>query len=233
MINFSDTISQNVRSSESSLHVQLKEYYRLPGDKIEHQIEKFIIDIVRKNFLIEVQTKNFSAIKKKLEALTKKYKVLLVYPIIQDKWIIKVDINSKKIIKRALSPKHCSYYNIFEELIRIPHLISEPNFMIEALIIQADEMWVNDNKGSWKRRGWSIKDRSLISILDQKLFSNPNHFLSLLPIDMDTPFTNTDLSKWLNKSQRLASMMTYCLRKMDLIKIVGKKNRSNVFDLNY
>lgn len=231
MINFGNINSQNVRSSESFLHLQLKDFYHQPGDKIEYHLNKFIIDIVRKNFLIEIQTKNFSAIKKKLETLIKSYKVLLVYPILQDKWILKVDINSKKLIKRTLSPKHCNFYNIFEELVRIPHLISEPNLMIEVLIIQAEEMWVNDTKGSWRRRGWSIKDRRLINILDQKLFSNPNHFLSLLPSDLETPFTNSDLSNALNRSQRLASMMTYCLRKMNLIKIVGNKNRSNLFDL--
>ena len=229
MIDFGNII-QNCRSSESTLHLQLKNFFHQPGDKIEYRLNKFIIDIVRKNYLIEIQTKNFFAIKRKLETLISAYKVLLVYPIIQDKWILKVDMNSKKLIKRTLSPKHCNYYNIFEELIRIPHLISEPNLMIEALIIQAEEMWVNDNKGSWRRRGWSIKDRRLINILDQKLFSNPNHFLSLLPSDLEPPFTNKDLSKALNGSQRLASMMTNCLRKMNLIKIVGNKNRSNLFD---
>ena len=232
MNNFGNIISQNVRSAESSLHLQLKDFYHQPGDEIEFHLDKFIIDIVRKNFLIEIQTKNFSAIKKKLETLIKSYKVLLVYPILQDKWILKIDINSKKLIKRTLSPKHCNYYHIFEELVRIPHLISEPNLMIEALIIQAEEMWVNDNKGSWRRRGWSIKDRRLVNILDQRLFSNPNQFLSLLPSDLETPFTNSDLSNALNESQRLASLMTYCLRKMNLIKIVGKKNRSNLYDLN-
>ena len=232
MNNFSNIINQNNRSSESSLHLQLKEYYRQPGDKIEYHVDKYIIDIVRKNYLIEVQTKNFSAIKKKLETLIRTYKVLLVYPIIQDKWILKFDLNSKKIIKRALSPKHCNYYTIFEELIRIPDLICTPNLMIEALIIQANEIWINDNRGSWKRRGWSIKDRNLVSILDQKLFSNPRHFLSFLPSDLETPFTNTDLSESINISKRLAGMMTYCLRKMDLIKIIGKKNRSYEYDLN-
>ena len=232
MINLGNIISQNVRSAESSLHLQLKDFYHQPGDKIEYHLNKFIIDIVRKNFLIEIQTKNFFAIKKKLETLIKTYKVLLVYPIIQDKWILKLDINSKKLIKKTLSPKHCNYFNIFEELVRIPHLISEPNLMIEALIIQAEEMWVNDNKGSWRRRGWSIKDRRLVKILETRLFSNPNQFLSLLPSDLETPFTNSDLSKAINEPQRLASMMTYCLRKMNLIKIIGKKNRSNLFDLN-
>jgi len=225
-------LNQNTKSSESSLHLQLKEFYHQPGDKIEFHIDRFFIDIARNDFLIEIQTKNFSAIKEKLETLIKHHKVLLVYPIIQDKWILKIDLTSKRIIKKSLSPKHCNYFNIFEELIRIPFLISNPNMMIEAVIIQADEIWVNDNRGSWRRKGWSIKDRSLVRVLDQKLFSNPKHFLSLIPNNLVTPFTNKDLSLSLDISLKLARMMTYCLRKMNLIGIVNKRDRSYLFDFN-
>ena len=230
MIDVNNLLSQNSKSSESSLHLQLKELYHQPGDKIEFHVDRFFIDIARKDFLIEIQTKNFSAIKEKLKTLVKTHKVLLVHPIIQDKWILKIDLNSKKIIKKSLSPKHCNYFNIFEELIRIPCLISNPNLMIEALIIQADEIWVNDNKGSWRRKGWSIKDRTLVNVLEQKIFSNPNHFLSLIPNNIETPFTNNDLSLSLNISLKLARMMTYCLRKMNLITIAKKRNRSYLFD---
>lgn len=230
MINVNNLLDQSTKSSESSLHFQLKEFYHQPGDKIEFHIDRFFIDIARKDFLIEIQTKNFSAIKEKLKTLIKSYKVLLVYPIIQDKWILKVDLNSKKMIKKSLSPKHCNYFNIFEELIRIPCLISNPNLMIEALIIQADEIWVNDSRGSWRRKGWSIKDRALVKVLDKKLFSNPKNFLSLIPNSFATPFTNNDLSLSLNISLKLARMMTYCLRKMNLITIANKRDRSYLFD---
>ena len=230
MIDVNNLLNQNTKSPESSLHLQLKELYAQSGDKIESRIGRFLIDIVREDILIEIQTKNFSAIKEKLNKLIKDHKVLLVYPIIKDKWIHKFDLHNNQIMRKSLSPKHCNYFNIFEELIRIPSLISNPNLMIEALIIQADEIWVNDNKGSWRRNGWSIKDRALVQVLDQKLFSTPKNFLSLLPDNIETPFTNNDLSSSLNISLKLARMMTYCLRKMNLMKIANKRNRSYLFD---
>ena len=55
--------------NEYSLHTAIKNWYSLPGDKFEVRIDDFIVDIVRDALLIEIQTRNFSAIKKKLKKL--------------------------------------------------------------------------------------------------------------------------------------------------------------------
>ena len=92
---------------ESSFHSALKQWYKEPGDKIEEPIDNYVIDIVRDGSLIEIQTKNFSAIRTKLEKLIKNHHVRLVHPIIKDKWIRYIDLNSGKEIRNRLSPKHC------------------------------------------------------------------------------------------------------------------------------
>lgn len=215
--------------NESSLHRELKEIYRNPGDELEVKVGKYHVDIVRENLLIEIQVKNFSAIRSKLEVLLQNHKVLLVHPIIRDKWILSLDINGNQV-RRKLSPKHCSFENIFEELLRIPHLISHPNLIIELVLIQAEETRINDGKGSWRRRGWSIQDLKLVKILEHKVYSNSKHFLKLIPEDLNVPFTNKNLASYLKKPVKLASMTTYSLRKMGLIEVVGKKERSLLFD---
>ena len=97
------SIHQSLRSNgigtlrESSLHAKLKEWYKEPGDKLETFIDGYIVDIVRKDLLIEIQTQNFSALRKKLTHLTKNYKVLLEYPIISDKWIVYQDAPCSKV----------------------------------------------------------------------------------------------------------------------------------------
>jgi hypothetical protein len=48
---------------ETSLHSALKAWYARPGDRFEVFIDGFYIDIVRSELLIEIQTRNFSAIK--------------------------------------------------------------------------------------------------------------------------------------------------------------------------
>ena len=138
---------------ESSFHSALKHWYKEPGDKIEESIDNYIIDIVRDDLLIEIQTRNFSSIRKKLEKLTESYKVRLVYPIVRDKIIVKMDARGNKVINMRTSPNHGTYYDIFEELIRIPHLVPKMNFTIEVVLVQIKEFRKNDGKGSRRRRG--------------------------------------------------------------------------------
>ena len=74
---------------ETSLHAALKDWAGKPGDRFEFPIDGYLIDIVRDDLLIEIQTRNFSMIKAKLERLLENHKVHLIHPIAQEKWIIK------------------------------------------------------------------------------------------------------------------------------------------------
>jgi hypothetical protein len=216
---------------ESSLHAALKQWYKEPGDKIEEPIDGYVIDIVRNNLLIEIQTRNFASIKKKLEILTENYDVRLIYPIIRDKLVVKMNPNSNKTITKRTSPQHGSYYDIFEELIRIPHLVSKLNFTIEAVMIQIEEIRKINGAGSWRRKGSSIYDRKLVNVLERKQFFTPFDFLMLKPINLRTPFTNIELAFSLKKPLRLAQKMSYCLRKMGMVKVIGKKGKAYLYGL--
>ncbi len=228
------TLSNQIGTlKEKSLHAELKSWFKIPGDKIETKIDGYIIDIVRGELLIEIQTQNFSAIRKKLENLLKRHRIRLIYPIVQKKWIICLDQNGVQVAKRRLSPKHNSFVNLFEELIWIPHIILNSNLTIEVLIVHVEEIKLNDGKGSWRRKGWSIIDRKLVNIVDQKRFQEPADFLTLIPKNLKLPFTNFELSKALKKSIGLARKMTYCLRKNRLLKVIGKKGKAFLFDLNH
>ena len=60
----------SIRSlNESTLHKDLKWLYSESNDQLEKNIGNFIVDIVRDDQLIEIQIRNFSAIKNKLEVL--------------------------------------------------------------------------------------------------------------------------------------------------------------------
>ena len=76
--------------SEKSLHSALKAWYARAGDQLEVKVDGFHIDIVRGKALIEIQTTNFSSQKRKLNTLIEKHPVRLVFPIAQEKWIIRL-----------------------------------------------------------------------------------------------------------------------------------------------
>jgi len=217
--------------NEYSLHSAIKNWYSLPGDKFEVRIDDFIVDIVRKPLLIEIQTRNFSAIKKKLTKLLENHRVRLVYPIPQRKWIVHLT-ESGEIVRRRKSPKKGRLFDLFYELVRTPNLIREENFSLEVLMIEEEEVRCNDGRGSWRRRGVSIKDRRLMNVDGKTLFKNEKDFLRFLPSDLVKPFTNKELAKLSGISINLARKITYCLRKTGTITTVGKKGKELIFKVS-
>ncbi len=214
--------------NEHSLHSEVKNWYSMPGDKIEVEIDGFVVDILRDALLIEIQTRNFSAIKTKLVKLLEDHEVRLVYPIPQLKWIVHVTKSGEKI-RRRKSPRKGRVVDLFYELVKMPKLIKKEDFSLEVLMIEEEEYRCNDGKGSWRRRGVSIKDRRLINVNSRILFKNEKDFLRFLPNDLIIPFTNKEFTKLSGVSINLARRITYCLRKMGLITTTGKKGKELIF----
>lgn len=216
--------------NERSLHSAVKQWYALPGDQFEVSVEDFVVDIVRGGLLIEIQTRNFAAIKQKLKRLLRKHCVRLVYPIAKRKWIVRV-AQSGEILSRRRSPKKGRLVDLFYELVRMPDMIKNQNFSLEILMIKEEEVRCNDGKGSWRRRGVSIRDRKLIDVIGRVMFKDEKDFLRFLPGELPEPFSNIDLSRSIGAPISLARKITYCLKKMGAIVEVGKKGKALLFHI--
>jgi hypothetical protein len=214
---------------ESSLHSAIKKWYFLEGDKLEVKVDGFVVDIVRGDLLIEIQTANFSAIKSKLLRLLNEHKVRLVYPIPRRKWIVHKSTATGETFGRRRSPKKGRLPDLFSELIRIPTLFSKGNFSIEVLMIEVEETWCNDGRGSWRRKGASIEDRQLIRVFERQIFEHKTDFLKILPNDLPDPFSNRNLAQSLGIPVNQSRKMTYSLKKMGTITNVGKKGNQMLF----
>jgi hypothetical protein len=217
--------------TEYSLHSEIKDWYMVSGDELEVKVEDFIIDILRGKLLIEIQTRNFSAVKKKLIKLLLNNQVRLVYPISKLKWIVQVS-KSGEFVRRRKSPKKGKMADLFYELVYVPTLIEDKNFSLEVLLIEEEEVRCNDGKGSWRRRGFSIKDRKLLNVFDRIVFECSRDFLEFLPKELDGHFTNKVLALKLGISVKLAQKITYCLRKMGAISIASKKRNEFLFQIS-
>ena len=210
---------------ETSLHSVLKDLYTKEGDHQEVLVDGFIVDVVSGNLLIEIQTRNFAAIRNKIAFLVENHPFLLVHTIPQEKWIVYVPKFDSRRVQRRKSPFHGRIENLFSELIRVPEILSHPNFSLEILITREEEIRRDDGRGSWRRKGVSIIDRRLIEIVDRHRFVTPNDFLALLPDTLPQPFTNLELASHLKTSNNLATKMSYCLRKMGILSMEGKRGR--------
>ena len=215
--------------AERSLHAGIKEWYGQEGDQFEVALDGYVIDIVRGPQLIEIQTGNFTAIKKKLHHLLTHHPVHLLYPLAAEKWIVRQGEHGK-IHGRRKSPKRASWLDAFHEMVRIPHLLAHPRLQVSLLRTRQEEIWVDDGRGSWRRKRWSIGDRRLLDVLELRTFSHPRDYLTLLPDDLPNPFTNAELARK-GLPPRLAQRITYTLSRCGVLVQSGKRGRAYLFSL--
>ncbi len=206
--------------NESSLHKALKEYYA-PGYKVEQAVNGFVVDLKKDNKIIEIQTGNFSSLRKKLKSLLPEYKIHLVYPIPKEKRLIRLDLNGQ-ILSKRLSPKKGCFDDIFSELVYITDYLLHPNLSIEILLTKEEEIRVEDGLGSRRRKGVSIKDHHLLEILARCYLKNATDYLSFLPTNLEETFTNKELAKCGLYSLNKARKITYTLKKAGLITVKKK-----------
>jgi hypothetical protein len=213
---------------EKSLHAALKAWYSRPGDEFEVPVSGYIADLVRDGLLIEIQTRNFSAIRPKLARLLEDHPLRLLHPIAGDRWIVHLGSDGRQQTRRK-SPKHGRILDIFNELVYIPDLIAHPNLAIEAVLIQEEEVRVESSRWSWRRRGWKSYDRRLLDVLDQACFTTLQDFQNVLPDPLPDPFSNRELASALDCSYNLAQKITYTLREADALYLAGKRGNSLLY----
>jgi hypothetical protein len=213
--------------NEKPLHASLKQWYARPGDRFEVPVDGFVIDIVRDDLLIEIQTRNFASINSKLCKLTRSYEVRLVYPVVQEKWIVRSATSGGTAVRRK-SPKRGRLEDLFWELVSIPQLLSNPNFSLEVLMISEEELRRYEGKRRWRRKGWVVEGRRLVEVLDRRLFGVSSDWLTFVPDGLQS-FTTKDLATLADTRRDLAQKMAYCLRHTKMIELIGRQGRANLY----
>ncbi len=217
--------------NEKPLHASLKDWCAQPGDRFEVAVDGFVIDIVRDDLLMEIQTGSFSSMKSKLFALLPTHRVRLIYPIPQEKWIIKLATDDGGESTRRKSPKRGRVEDLFGQAVSFPQLLMHDNFALEVLLIREEEVRRYDEKRNWRRRGWGTDERRLLEVVGRKVFDGPTDWRGLLPDGLETTFTTADLADAAGIRRPLAQKMAYCLRNMQLIELTGKQGRANLYKL--
>ena len=214
--------------NEKPLHASLKQWYAQPGDRFEVAVEGFVIDIVRDDLLLEIQTGNFASIKSKLTNLVRSHRIRLIYPIAQEKWIVQLAKDDSSGFTRRKSPKRGRVEDLFWEMVNIPQLVSNRNFSLEVLMIREEEARRYEGKRKWRRRGWVTEERRLLEVVDQRLFEESADWLAFLPEGLES-FTARDLAAAIDIRRELAQKMAYFLRKVRVIKLIGRRGRANLY----
>ncbi len=205
--------------NEKPLHADLKEWYRRPGDGVEVPLAGFVIDLVRGDHLIEIQTGSFSALGRKLDHLLDARRLLLVHPVAAETWIVKVDADGAPTSRRK-SPRRGIVADVCAELVAFPSLLSHPNLEFEVAMVQEEQV----RKPSRRRRrhDWELVERRLLSVVRTERFASPDDLLGLLPDGLPDPFTTADLAAGLKRTRHVAQQVAYCLRESGAVAVEGR-----------
>lgn len=216
---------------EGSLHAALKAIYALPGNKVEERVAGYIVDVVRNDELVEIQTASFSSAAAKLRALVHDHRILLVHPIPIERWLVRVDADGA-ITDRRRSPKRGQTLDLFGELTAFPELVAHPNFRIELALIHEEEIRGPVPDGARYRypREWWRLDRRLIEFVDVVRVDTPADLLALLPAAIGSPFTTADIAAAARRPKNLAMRAAYCLQTSGATRVIGKRGRMQLYE---
>jgi hypothetical protein len=217
--------------NESTLHRHLKLKYAGRRGKTEVEVSGFIADAVdAAGRFIEIQTTDFSKMRKKAGELAALGGLTVVYPVALDKYIETFDSNGRQV-RRRRSGRRGSPWDVFTPLVHAPELPLVANLSIEIALAAIAEERVMDGKGSWRRKGVSIQDRRLLEVRDTVCLEKPCDYLRFIPFTRKDDFTVALLGEKAGISTGLAGKALYVLSKIGIVRRVGKKGNAYVYRL--
>jgi len=218
--------------NESSLHRTLKFQYAGEEGRIEEAVGEYVADGISKaGEYIEVQTGNFAPLKKKVKEFAALGKVQIIHPVAVRKIIEVYDTKGSKLYRRK-SPKKGSLWDLFDALLYAPELPLIRGVTIEVVLADITEKRVKDGKGSWRRRGISIKDRELAAWHESVLLKKPGDYLRFVPFKKTEEFTVSLLADKTGVDKWTARKALYVLTKIKVVKRIGKKGNSWIYVRN-
>ena len=213
---------------ETSLHRQLKFSYAALG-RTEAEVGDYVADgISADGEFIEVQTGSFGPLKKKAQALAAQGKLRIIYPVIITKYIEVFDSKGKRLYRRK-SPRRGGPWDLFNALVYAPELPLAHGLTIELVLVDVSEQRFRDGKGSWRRKGISIRDRKLLALHERIRLEKPADYLRFIPFGKKERFTSANLGEKAGIRRELAQKTLYVLARLGVIEKTEKQRNTLVY----
>src|SRR5207248_9124513 len=176
-------------------------------------------DLMRGELLVEFQTGGFAPLRRKLAALAEEHRVRLVAPVAVSRRIVRLS-DDGEILSARRSPKRGCPHDVFDRLVSFPALLAHPNFELEVLLTNEDEVRMFEAGRAFRRHGWVVQGRSLVCVERSLLLAGAADAALLLP-ELAATFDTAELAAASCIDRRLAQRMAYCLRALNVIAPVG------------
>ncbi|GHV26535.1 hypothetical protein AGMMS4952_06800 [Spirochaetia bacterium] len=214
---------------EGSLHRALKFRYTGVTGNIEVSRGAYVCDGVNEDGeMLEVQTGSFGPLKKKVPELLRLGPVRIVHPITIRKTVETWD-GAGVLLRSRKSPRNGTPWDLFKALIYAPELPLLSGLSLELALVDVLERRVLDGKGSWRRKGASIADKSITEYHETMVFTAPRDYKYFLPFKARENFTVKGLAEKAGIPAPVARKTLYVLTRIGLAKRVGKEGNAWVY----
>ena len=214
---------------EKTLHAVLKHYYEPDCACHEQRVDTFIADILNPSGIIEIQTRGFDRLRKKLDAFLPEMPVTVVYPLPHNKWIYWIDPQTGSLSPRRKSPKTGTVYDACYELAKIRSFLAHPHLRVLIVLLDMDEYRNLDGWGSGGKRGSSRQERIPIAICDEIQLHTSAQYACLLPAQLPSVFRAADYAALSRLKLRYAHNALSILQEVQAIQRVGKQGRAYLY----
>lgn len=215
--------------TEKTVHAVLKNYYQPDPSKQEIPIGNLVADIFTGEEILEIQTRNFFPLRKKLEAFLPDYPVTIIYPLPYQKWVIWIDEETGELTPKRKSPKTGSLYDAFKELYKIKDFLSHCHLTIKVVFLDMEEYRLLNGWSRDRKRGSRRYDRIPLSLVEETTLTCPEDYLQLLPYGLEEPFSVKTFAKAVKIKQDRASQILQILYQFNLVERIGKKGNAYLY----
>jgi hypothetical protein len=219
---------------ETTLHRQLKQQYAGDDSQTEVRIGSFRIDAVRDDELIEIQHGSLAAIRDKVERLLANgHPLRIVKPMIARRLLVRLARKSGREVSRRYSPKKCTLFDIFHELIYFTRVFPHPGLILEVPLIHVEEWrYPGHGRRRWRRENdFQVQDQFLGKTIANHEFRTAHDMTRILPTNLPIPFHTGQLAESLGINRSTAQRVTYCLRNFGSITQVGKQGNALLYQI--
>lgn len=214
---------------EKTLHYILKQYYEPDESKQEIKVGRFVADIKNDAGIIEIQTRGFHNLRRKLEAFLPEYEVTVVYPVALTKWLLWIDESTGEITKKRKSPKVGIPCEICWELYKIKSLLLNPNLHFRIPLLQVEEYRILNGWSTDGKKGSTRYERIPVALTETIEISSLADYRKLLPHNLPEIFTVKDFQKAAKMSLHMAGIALHVLNWVGAVKRIGKTGNSYLY----
>lgn len=215
--------------SEKTVHAVLKNYYAPDTDMHEIPIENFVADIYTGSEIIEIQTRAFNNMRRKLTAFLPEYPVTIVYPIPHIKWLSWIDEETGEASPKRKSPKKGNPYQAFIELYKIRPFLKDQNLKFRFDLIDMEEYRLLNGWSKDKKKGSDRYDRIPLAFVEEVCIDRREDYMQFIPYDIPEEFTAKDFAKHAKIPVRLAQTVLLILFDLEIVERIGKDGRSYLY----